>query len=38
MGSAMTVSVMEEFNDCWQKLKLKSLKNLQLRNIMLNAV
>lgn len=38
MSSAMTVSVMEEFNDCWQKLKLKSLKNLQLRNIMLNAV
>lgn len=26
MGSAMTVSAMEEFNDCWQKLKLKSLK------------
>lgn len=38
MGSAMTVSAMEEFNDGWQKLKLKSLKNLQLRNIMLNAV
>lgn len=30
MGSAMTVSAMEEFNDCWQKLKLKSLKTFNL--------